>query len=636
MRWNWTKQNILQFLHANKGKLINICIIAMFAFTMSFLVEWVARGGAISEIVGWVYYSTQQYINASLFIFFITLILYAVLNSTGWAVFSSGVFFAVIAGVNYYKVFYRDEPLFPWDFISFREAARISSSINIQMTYQIGITFVIVLAVFGGCLFLNRKPKKDRRGPIIPTIRLSWKYRLVGGALLCAMTFVYTDIHFLNASYMGKKGITTSQWRQGEYYKINGFLSSILMNMQYAIVQEPEHYSKETVEQILSAIPKSEPESEVQPNIILVMDESYGDATLWPNLTTDKPFAEQTEKLKENNVSGEVLTSSFAGGTSVSEFEVLTGASYSFLPSGCTPYQQYLNQPMDSYVSFLKNSGYTAVALHAFGRNFWNRDTAYKSLGFDRFYAEDDFVDPERKRQEEYISDAETIKKTIAAYEENKEEGKPYFSLTVTMQNHQAYHWYEYPEYDKVHAEIPGLNPDLVENTNTYLTGLRDADNALEYLIQYFSNVEEPTIIVFFGDHLARVGEEPEETYIPYGYISETDSVESVRKMHTPPFFIWDNYRQVKAEPVSISMYQLMPYMTKLYGLDRPLYFDYLNQQAEYYKGNSLNVFLDKDGNTVEELDPEAKKYYDMHRILQYDIMFGKGYGVEELFAAEE
>lgn len=617
----------------------NIVILFVFAVFMPILVELVANGYSVVWAFGWAFYHPLQYINTVLFIFLFTLTLYLAINRTGLTIFISGILFSLFASINYYKLFYRSEPLFPWDFISFREAAEISSSINIKLSLQIIVTVLILLAVWGICSVLNRKKigKNEDRRVMVPRIKLRWKQRIVACVLSLAALSLFTATHFFSASYMTKHHVVISQWRQQYYYTVNGLIPSFLMNVQYTKAKEPDNYKKKTVNEIVDSIVASQPESDVKPNIIIMQDESYGDASLWKDVEFDQPIDKEVAKLKKSNASGTVLTSSFAGGTSVSEFEVLTGFSHSFLPSGSTPYQQYCNQALPSYVSYLRDQGYETVAVHSYGRNFWNRNVAYKSLGFDKFYAEDNFVNPQTVRDENRITDLETIKKTISAYEENKSTGKPFFNLTVTMQNHQAYNTNEYPDNELVKVTKSNISPDLIGNVQTYATGLRDANIALKYLIDYFSKVKEPTIIVFYGDHLAKVEGSVEDIYIPAGYIQDTTSAESTKLMHSPPFVMWDNYKHVKAEPVSISMYQLIPYMTHLYGLSKPLYFDYLTQQSYYYKGQALDIYLDANGNAVRELPTiAAQKYNYDQSVLQYNIMFGKSYDKDKLYAQKK
>ena len=626
-------------LQTKRLKGFNIVMIAVFAIFMPVLVELVANGYSVVWAFGWAVYHPLQYFNTAIFIFLATLMLYFLINHTGLTIFISGLFFSLFASINYYKLFYRSDPLFPWDFISFREAAQISSSINIKLSIQIVATVLILLAVWAICSVLNRKKFriKGEKKVLVERIKLRWRQRIVCFVLAAVALCGFTATHFFSDSYLEKHHVIISQWRQQYYYTVNGLIPSFLMNVQYTKAAEPDNYKKQTVDEIVDSIVASQPESDVKPNIIIMQDESYGDVSLWKDVEFDQPVDSELKHLKKKGASGTVLTSSFAGGTSVSEFEVLTGFSHSFLPSGSTPYQQYCNQPLPSYVSYLHDQGYTTVAVHSYGRNFWNRNAAYKNLGFDKFYAEDNFDNPQTVRDENRITDLETVKKTISAYEENKSTGKPFFNLTVTMQNHQAYNSNEYPDDQLVKVKKSNIAEEWIGNVQTYVTGIRDANYALKYLVDYFSKVDEPTIIVFYGDHLAKVEGSVEDIYIPAGYISETTSAESTKLMHSPPFVIWDNYKHVKAEPVSLSMYQLIPYMTDLYGLSKPLYFDYLTQQSYYYKGQALDIYLDANGNATSTLPTKASQKYNYEQsVLQYNIMFGKSYDKDKLYGQKQ
>jgi len=618
-------------------KSFNIVMLIVFSIFMPILIEWVANGYSIVWAFGWAFYQPLQYFNTIVFVFLCTLIVYFLVNSAGISIIIAGLVFGLFGAINYYKLFYRSEPLFPWDFISFREAAEISSSINMQVTRQIVITVLLLVIAMAICITLNRFHFrfKGEKKVFVPRIKLGLRWRFICSAVSLLVLCLFTVTHFFSASYIEKKHIAISQWTQQYHYTINGLIPSFLMNIQYTIVKAPKDYKKENVEKIVNSIVASQPEDSVKPNIILLQDESYSDASKWKDVTFSQNVTANIDKFRKKGASGTVLTPSFSGGTSVSEFEVLTGFNQSFLPSGCTPYQQYCNQVLPSYASYLKTQGYSTIAVHSYGRNFWNRDVAYKSLGFDKFYAEDNFDNPERVRDENRISDLETVKKTIWAYEQNKKEtGKPFFNLTVTMQNHQAYNANEYPDDKLVKVTNSKIDPSLIGSVQTYVTGLRDADQALKYLTDYFSKVKEPTIIVYYGDHLVGIDGNGDNIYIPAGYISETKSADSTKMMHSPPFVIWDNYKHVKADPVSMSMYQLVPYMTNLYGLSKPLYFDYLTEQNYYYKGDALDIYLDANGNATNELTTKAaQNFYHDYSLLQYDIMFGKGYAKKQLYA---
>ena len=52
------------------------------------------------------------------------------------------------------------------------------------------------------------------------------------------------------------------------------------------------------------------------------------------------------------------------------------------LPDGATPYE-YVDGPLEGYVSNYKDAGYRAVALHPYEPSFYARNSAYPHLGFD-------------------------------------------------------------------------------------------------------------------------------------------------------------------------------------------------------------------------------------------------------------
>ena len=79
---------------------------------------------------------------------------------------------------------------------------------------------------------------------------------------------------------------------------------------------------------------------------------------------------------------------------------------------------------------------------------------------------------------------------------ENKVPGERLFLYNVTMQNHAGY---DYKDYDSTIflADYPGEFPE----TEQYLSLMHESDQALQELIEYFSQVKEKTVILLFGDH---------------------------------------------------------------------------------------------------------------------------------------
>ena len=121
------------------------------------------------------------------------------------------------------------------------------------------------------------------------------------------------------------------------------------------------------------------------------------------------------------------------------------------------------------------------------------RDRVYPLLGFDNLDFMEDYRDVSYVRN--YISDASDMEHIIETYEKNKASGKPAFIFNVTMQNHGGYT----DTYMNLTNDIQSQYAS--EPLNQYLTLIHKTDQALENLIDYFSKVDDRTIIVFFGDH---------------------------------------------------------------------------------------------------------------------------------------
>ena len=64
----------------------------------------------------------------------------------------------------------------------------------------------------------------------------------------------------------------------------------------------------------------------------------------------------------------------------------------------------------------------------------------------------------------------------------------------------------------------------------------------------------------------------------------------------------------------------------------QPAYFQFLGRQLRAaYRANTRGTILEKDGTASNELTPLQQKWSDEHWLLQYDLMFGKGYALNRM-----
>lgn len=619
------------FYKRHDTAILRVLAMMVYCLCLPILTEWVVRG-SFAEALGWVYDRPAAYLFTSVFFYFLTFFFFTLMRRIDFPILIVSVVAFGLGVASYFKNSYRSEPLYPWDLGIISEAADISSEMDLTPTGAMIIGAVIILAIFALLLTLHIvffKKQIFRKHPRTKKRNLQLGIQIFASlaVLVCYTLFVLN-----NTAIMTAFGITESAFRQPQAYRRNGFVQSFIMNTKYILPEKPDEYSSNSVSEAVSSI-KDYSNSEtgkLKPNIIYLMSESYADISLCENVDFHDDIFVATNHLKKHYVSGTLLGAQFGGGTCNSEFEVLTGFSMSYLPAGCTPYQQYFNTETVSYPRFLKELGYNTVAIHSYGRQFWNRDVAYPNMGFDKFLAEESFVEPLRRRG--LIKDDELVAKIIEEYEANLPSGKPFFNFSVSMQNHGAFTDGQYLENYRVNLTCDELNDEQEGILITYATGIRDANIALDKLINYFSGVSEPTIICMFGDHLGSLGGS-DEIYIKSGYMgAPEESAEEASKKYTTPFFIWDNFTTLNFTAEKMSFYQLIPSICNWYNLDRPAFFDYLVEQQEYFRGAALGTYLNADGNASYELPAQAQEYYDKHKLLQYDLMFGKGYSEDMLY----
>ena len=103
-----------------------------------------------------------------------------------------------------------------------------------------------------------------------------------------------------------------------------------------------------------------------------------------------------------------------------------------------------------------------------------------------------------------------------------------------------------------------------------YFSLMRASDEALERLLTYFQQVDEPTLILFFGDHQPRVEEEFMEEL--FGKSLESLNHKELQKRYQVPFFLWANYDIAEETYGLISVNFLSTLLLRTAGLEMSAY----------------------------------------------------------------
>lgn len=528
--------------------------------------------------------------------FLILLLAYMLIRRVAYAVFvvmSVMCFFAV---ANSFVTSFRGSPIVPGDFFAAGTAK------NVFLNYHYNLTGTMLLALWmlvAFCLmtfYFYGKEKSNKNQVLIWTFPSAV---LLGFFMESA--FFAPDMNF---------------WNQKLNIQQYGIAVSFISNLRHMHMDPPEGYSSKDSEAMISEFVEIDnSDSGVHPNVIAIMNESFSDlSVIFPELDNET-YMSNFNSLQGNVVKGYMQVYPIGGGTANTEYEFLTGNSMAFL-QGAVPYQQYITRNGTySITQILKARDYHTVAIHPYDKTVYSRYRVYPRLGFDEFLDVSDFEDAELIRNR-YISDRDSYEKVIEEFEKIEETGKPAFIFNVTMQNHSGYDTGYFSE-DAV--QISGHEGEF-PNAEEYLTLIRESDAAIPVLIDYFSQVEEPTVIVFFGDHQPMVEESFYET-LSGKPLSEWTLAEA-QSRYIVPFFIWANYEIEAEDNVFTSANYLSELLFEKAGMKLFPYQEFLKGLREEIPAMDGSAWRDKDGNW-EVLDKEQPILQEYWR-LQYRNMFDK------------
>lgn len=515
---------------------------------------------------------------------------------------------AFLSSVNYYKMILRGDPLIPMDIYNLGVAAEMAPNMNITLNSVIVMNLLFLTACLAVIWAYQRwlyRPLTERRGR-----------RWLGAAACLALCLLFFH-HFLDMGTLKAQGAVDVRYNQFTNYRTNGFLVSTMMNLTHIDVEEPEGYGPEAVRQAAAEINAWQPPGALgspgeMPHIIAIQMEAYGDPR---RLSADivfetDPFS-PLEPYQDELRSFRTLTSIVGGGTANSEYEFLTGFNMIFCPPGVTPFLTYVNKDRPSLARDLTSLGYRNFALHPNTGSFYGRDMVYPNLGFQEFYTIEDFDNP--AYQGYYVTDEAFKDKLIEIFDQKRkgEEG-PIFAFGVSIQNHGPYNYPECAREYPFRAADLSLNEEQVMEISTYAAHMYDANVMLAELMDYLSGLDEPVLLLVYGDHQA--------SWTWANAFEQTP--ELVMEKYLTDSFFWANYPIEEPDTPLISASGLAPWLLRYADLPMNTYFRGVQKQFEDKMAYNLAVTVDLAGQ-VSFSDKEA---LEPLKLLPYDRMFGKDY----------
>lgn len=356
-------------------------------------------------------------------------------------------------------------------------------------------------------------------------------------------------------------------------------------------INKPAGYSEKTMTEIggegeLTQISTGLDEVEL-PNIMFVQLESFFDPTEVEWLRFSEDPIPNLRKLFSEYSSGYFKVPSVGAGTANTEFEVLTGMSMRFFGPGEYPYKTYAKtKTLESAASALKALGYGAEALHNNGGNFYSRAQVFNNMGFDH-YTSKEFMNILQTTPKGWATDDILVPNIMESMDTT--EGQD-FVFTVSVEGHGEYPTEKVLENPEI--IVSGVEDEGERNAWEYYVNLVHAmDEFAGDLIEAVESRNEPTVLVFYGDHLPTMDLEAKDLKSRYLYNTN--------------YVIWDNIGLEKKDG-NIAAYQIMADVFERLDIHTGTVFNYHQQRRQ------------------------TKDYLADLELLQYDIMYGGQYVYEE------
>ena len=387
-----------------------------------------------------------------------------------------------------------------------------------------------------------------------------------------------------------KRGAIASQFPNlPDAYDANGFAYCFSASAVTQGISEPDGYGADEIQSILHAEGEIPASRKNGPNIVFVQLESFFDPNLLKDVTYSENPVPNFEALKEKYSTGLFYVPSIGAGTANTEFEVLSGMNLNHFGVGEYPYKTVVkHRPCESIAYALKNLGYSTHAIHNNNATFYSRDRVYANLGFDTFTSEE-YMHNLVYNPLQWAKDECLTQEILKALRSTK--GRD-LVFTVSVQPHGKYPTEPLTEDGII--SVQGMEDDARRNGFEYYLGqLHQTDAFIKELTDALSGLNEPTVVVFYGDHL------------PSFQITQDEL--SRGTVQTTEYVIWSNFN-LKKQDRDIQAYQISALLFDRLGIHEGTIFTYHQKFMSAGDGNP--------------------QYQEDLTQLEYDLLYGERYCV--------
>lgn len=552
-----------------------------------------------------------------------------------------------LAFVNYFKERITSTPLTVGDFALIRQIWDIAGMSRASLT----LSPVSILAIVGAALWLAITWFYSR------PLRVRWRWSLLGAPAsvlaFCLLFWAGADAVIYSPMGIGMEQNRPQAMINSVCGAPLGLWRSVLSLGQRSSAPPSEtppdlgellDDPRTTPEPTQTAGPENAPPVEAkQPNIIMILSESFFDIAGLEGVTFAQDPLPAFHVLQKEGVSGAFYTRSLGYGTSNIELEIMTGLNTNLLAGeDLYSYPPETFSRVPAVPALLKENGYYTSLVHMFNDSVYHRQSLFQYLGFDDMFFSGDFaaIYPPVAEAPDYYgylqsyisgmyySDDLMTDILIAQYEKMSAlRDGPLFLYASSMEAHQPYTADKYSPDEMTVDPVSSLTGEAADMLRCYCQAAVNASAALGKLADYFRNCDDPTVIVFYGDHRPGLGLSSGGTvYSGLGIAPDdywTGSPADFMGLYSTDYLIWANDPSLlPGRPGSTwdtSCNYFGAAVLNLAGVELPAYWQLIDRLAQTRVADMYFFFLDRRGNLsdgIAEDDPDAQRLAAMRSIV--------------------
>lgn len=428
------------------------------------------------------------------------------------AVLTDGLILYILSCVEFFKYQTSGSHFSFSDLALAGEAGDVARFATLFLTKELVFNFVLLFAMVVVTFLLDVKLK----------VRL--RYRLCGllgcCAAVCLFLFIPQVSNEVFDVFKVAREPSVNTFTENEKFENNYMIAYLTQSTVEKVensVKKPKNYSQKTVENALS--PATEAKTDVKPNVIFIMSESFTDFRKFDSLNVDDSIYENYDRIGNEGFLGKAVVPTFGGATVRTEFELMFGLPVRSLNNALVPHDILdENREQATFARYFKGLGYDTAYVHPFSSTFYGRDKVYSTYGFDQMIFQDDLTVPDEPFRT-YTDDKVVFEQLTELLKKNE---APSYLYATTMQNHEPY---------KAEGEQGGD-----QELDYYLEGINHTDKELGKFIDGLRKLDEPTVVVFIGDHMPFFSSEC-DVYENLGVANGESHI-----IYEQSYLVWANY----------------------------------------------------------------------------------------------